>query len=75
MLKFKHVRPFNKGSGLITINVEKDDQPFGQIWTFRTSLDTKHPWHAKPLDGEHKSFFAKEGGFTAARTYFEQCAA
>lgn len=53
-----------KGSSQRTINVDLNGVPFGQLWTFRNTKDTWHPWHAKPLTGEHQAFYnaAMSGG-------------
>lgn len=46
----------NKGSNQITINLELDGKPYGQIWTFRNTNTEQHPWHVKLLSGEYKNF-------------------
>ena len=57
------------GSSTIKINVDKDGEPFGQLWTFKKKPGYFHPWHAKALHGEHKAFYAADGGLEAAKRY------
>lgn len=57
------------GSKIKALNVEVDGKPFGQIWTFTKTKGEFHPWHAKPLNGEHRAFYAKDGGLQAAQRY------
>lgn len=44
------------GSSQQTINVERNGKPFGQLWTWPNTKTEWHPWHAKPLNGDHKTF-------------------
>lgn len=63
------------GTTQMVVNVERDGQPFGQLWTWPTTATETHPWHAKPLTGEHKTFDkGGEGGIKAAKAYMEACA-
>ena len=64
---FHPVAPL-KGIDTKTINVSRDDKPFGQMWTFTNTKDEEHPWHVSPLNGEHKVFWGK-GGLQAAKEY------
>lgn len=68
-------RAARKGSTQVSIDVSRNDgRPFGAIWTFRNTRDTWHPWHAKPLNGEHRTFWnaAETGGdLAAAKAYLE----
>jgi hypothetical protein len=66
------------GSTQQVINVDRDGKPFGQIWTFRDTKDTWHPWHAKPLNGQHVTFTKgrlgegdQPGSLQAAKAYME----
>lgn len=73
MLKFipRKTRP---GSSQRVIDVELDGNPFGQLWTFRNTRTTWHPWHAKPLNGEHQLFWNADetgGDLPAAKTYMK----
>lgn len=43
------------GSNMTQWNVDRDGNPFGQIWTFRAPGEV-HPYHVKPLDGVHETF-------------------
>ena len=52
--------PKVRGGEQITINVERDGLPFGQLWTFPNKVGFTHPWHAKPLNGEHRTFATKK---------------
>lgn len=73
------------GSTMMVVDVERDGQPFGQLWTWPTTRTEDHPWHAKPLNGEHKVFWKHSaplairaaeggGGIKAAKAYMEACA-
>ena len=44
------------GSTQQTVNVSRDGEPFGQLWTWANTRTELHPWHAQPLDGLHKLF-------------------
>ncbi len=44
-----------KGSNSTRWNVDLDDVPFGQIWTF-TAKGEVHPFHAKTLAGAYEAF-------------------
>lgn len=62
------------GSSQRVIDVERNGEPFGQLWTFRNSRTTWHPWHAKPLHGEHKTFWNADetgGNLPAAKAYLQ----
>ncbi len=49
-------KPIKKtGSNMKTWNVDRDGQPFGQIWTFFGVGET-HFFHAKTLNGTHQTF-------------------
>jgi len=50
-MEYIEVRP-KPGSERITINIEKDGLPYGQIWTWPDTKTEKHPWHVKLLTGE-----------------------
>jgi hypothetical protein len=39
-----------------TVNVSRNGEPFGQLWTWKNTRTEQHPWHAKPLNGEHEVF-------------------
>jgi len=43
----------SKGQRLF-VNVSLDGEPYGQLWTFQAKGE-KHPWHSKPLDGDHQT--------------------
>ena len=64
-----HPKATKPGGSQITINVDKDGEPFGQLWTFKKKPGYYHPWHAKALNGEHACFYSKEGGLDAAKKY------
>jgi hypothetical protein len=66
-------REVRRGSSQIVIDVERNGVPFGQLWTFKNTRTTWHPWHAKPLNGEHKAFYKGETGrdLVAAKAYME----
>lgn len=49
-----------KSNGRTEINVSLNGKPFGQMWTFKAKGET-HPWHAKPLNGEHATFWGRNG--------------
>ena len=53
----------------MTVNVDRDGVPFGQIWTFRDTASEWHPWHAKLINGEHKAFYGatKADGYEKAK--------
>lgn len=53
------VRPAG-GSKMVRWNVDKNGEPFGQIWTFKVRGE-QHPFHAKTLDGAYKCFANYEG--------------
>lgn len=44
------------GSTQKTVNVSLNGQPFGQLWAWNNTRTERHPWHAKPLNGEHATF-------------------
>ena len=44
------------GSSQQTINVERNGEPFGQMWTWPNTATERHPWHALPLNGNHETF-------------------
>ena len=44
------------GSSKVEINVSKGGAPFGMLWTWANTRTEWHPWHAKPLNGEHATF-------------------
>ena len=46
-------------TGQLVWNVDLGSQPFGQIWTF-VAEGEEHPFHAKPLHGEHVTFATLE---------------
>jgi len=48
------------GSSMKTIEVSKDEKPFGSLWTWFEKGE-EHPWHVKPLTREHKFFYGKNG--------------
>ncbi len=56
------------------INVDRGHVPFGQIWTFPRTRGEYHPWHAKPLNGEHRTFNRSTIGLEAAKYYMLRCA-
>jgi len=39
------------------INVSKNNQSHGQIWTWKNTKTDQHPWHGKKLNGEHFSSY------------------
>jgi hypothetical protein len=41
-------------SSQVTVNVELNGAPFGQLWTWPNTRTEFHLWHSKPLDGDHK---------------------
>lgn len=59
-------RPRKHGSTQTTIDVERDGKPFGQLWTWPNTKTDTHPWHSKPLNGEHEAFYAPTGKPKAA---------
>ena len=68
---FTKINP-SHGSNVLKINVDRAGVPFGQIWTiFRDCPGEVHPWHAKPLTGEHKTFWENDGGLRAAMDYMK----
>ena len=70
-LVYKNRKPTKSVPDLIQINVEKDGKPFGQLWTWKDTEDTFHPWHAKPLHGSHMTFDGSVNGLIAAKKYLE----
>jgi hypothetical protein len=38
------------------INVDLRGRPYAQLWTFKDTRDTWHPWHLKTLSGFYKTF-------------------
>lgn len=59
MVKFSDKITY-RGSNQITVNVDRDGHPFGQIWTFRDTRSTKSPWHVKAEDGSFTHFYAEK---------------
>lgn len=49
------------GSNMIEVEVSRNGRPFGMIWTFVASRREKHPWHSKPLNGDHAAFYGRDG--------------
>jgi len=49
-----------RSNGRTEINVSLNGKPFGQIWTFHKKGEV-HPWHSKPLKGEHKAYYGRTG--------------
>jgi|14_taG_2_1085336.scaffolds.fasta_scaffold97039_2 hypothetical protein len=52
LMTFLRVKPIGRK---ITVNVSRNGEPFGQLWTWSNTRTERHPWHSKPLDGEHKT--------------------
>lgn len=49
--------PRHKGSNMLTWEVDTTGgTPLGAIWTFVNTTTESHPYHVKPLDGEHKTY-------------------
>jgi hypothetical protein len=65
-----------KGSNQTTVNVSRNDRPFGQLWTF-TAKDETHGWHAKTVAGDYRLFEAAKKGaaLEAARKWIAAKAA
>lgn len=57
------------GSSVIAINVDRNGQPFGRLWTFKKKPGYFHPWHAQAIGGEHRAFYPEDGGLKAAKDY------
>lgn len=53
-----------RGSNMVEYTVDVDGVPFGLIWTFKAAGEV-HPFHAKPLAGEHATFAT----YAEAETY------
>jgi hypothetical protein len=50
-----------KGSNNKTfINVSKDNEPYGQIYTWQNTKTDQHPWHGKKTTGEHFSSYGDD---------------
>jgi hypothetical protein len=45
-----------RGSNQVRVNVDRNGQPYGQIWTFRNTATEKHVWHFKTLSGLYQTF-------------------
>lgn len=63
-----------RGSRMREINVSRNGRPFGKMWTWPNTRTEWHPWHAQPLNGEHKVFYNKNetgGDLKAAMAYME----
>lgn len=43
----------------MAINIEKDGEPFGQLWTWKDTKSEKHPWHVRLLNGQYKVEWGK----------------
>lgn len=67
MLKFTE----KAGSEALVWNVDKNGNPFGQIWTFPKAKGFVFNYHAKPLAGEYQAFKS----FAEAKAYMEEVAA
>lgn len=52
---FFHKRPKRHGSTEVFYEVSCDGKPYGAIWTWPNTRTEWHPWHSKPLDGEHET--------------------
>jgi hypothetical protein len=65
-----------RGSNQTTVNVSRNDRPFGQLWTFTAKGET-HGWHAKTLAGDYRLFEAanKKDALFAARKWIAEKAA
>ena len=57
-----------KGSNRIAYNVELNDVPFGQIWTFKAKGEF-HPFHVKTLRGEYTTRANYEAAERAIRAF------
>lgn len=44
-----------RGTNRTAWNVDRNGEPFGQIWTFKAQGEA-HPFHAKTLSGEYEKF-------------------
>lgn len=60
--------PKKPGSTQQTINVERNGEPFGQLWTWPNTRTERHPWHVKLLEGNHRTFdtLAKAKAYASA---------
>lgn len=38
------------------IEVSRNGRPYGLLWTWEGIPDEWHPWHAKPLHGDHHTY-------------------
>ena len=38
------------------IEVSRHGRPYGLLWTWEGVKDEWHPWHAKPLHGDHHTY-------------------
>lgn len=57
------------GSNMLTWEIDTTlGSPLGEIWTFVNTATECHPYHAKPLYGEHKTFPT----LSEAKKYFEE---
>lgn len=45
------VVPPVEGSSQVTINVDLNGKPWGQLWTFKEAPGETHGWHIKSLSG------------------------
>ena len=58
MLKFTKIAG-PRGSGKTTYNVDYKGVPVGQLWTWKIPGEN-HPWHVKPLKGDHAAFYGRD---------------
>lgn len=58
------------GSTQKVINVNRNGQPFAQLWTWPNTATETHPWHAKLTATEEcVHFYAAAGGLAAAKEW------
>lgn len=57
------------GSDMISHRVDKNDRPFGMLWTFKATATETHRWHAKALSGAYANF----ADYAEAESFLRGC--
>jgi hypothetical protein len=46
-------------SSRMAINITKNGEPFGQLWSWKDTKIEQHPWHVRLLNGRYKIEWGK----------------